>query len=191
MSAVESIATPEGLLRMTDGARYELVAGQLVEKNVSQESSWIAGELLRLLANYCDITRAGWAFPADAGYQCFAEDANRVRKPDVSFVRSELIERYGMPAGFAPYPPDLAAEVVSRNDNFEDLSEKINEYLAAGIRLVWIIDPISRKVSVYHPDGRGVILSAEDELDGEGVVPGFRCKVGDLFRRLDGLPSSS
>lgn len=187
MATVETLYTPADLLRMPEAVRFELVGGQLVERNVSQESSWIAGELYRLLANYCEATGVGWTFPADAGYQCFADDSAKVRKPDVSFVRSEVIQRHGMPAGFAAYAPDLAVEVISPHDRSEMLSEKIEEYLAAGVRLVWVVDPLARKVSVYRPDGRGVILSAEDELDGESLIPGFRCRIGDLFRRLDGL----
>lgn len=188
MSTVAALATPDDLLRMPESAHWELVDGRLTEKNVSQESSWIAGELHRLLANHCASSKVGWAFPADAGYQCFAGDATRVRKPDVSFVRAEVIDRHGMPSGFARHPPDLAVEVVSRHDNVEELSEKINEYLAAGVRLVWVVDPIGRKVLIYRPAGRGLILSADDDLDGEAVIPGFRCRISDLFHRLDTLP---
>ena len=189
MATIETLYTPDDLLRLPENVQFELVDGQLVERNMSQESSWIAGELHRLLANYCHATSVGWAFPADAGYQCFPDDPLKVRKPDASFVRAETIARHGLPAGYARYVPDLAVEVVSPNDTIEALSEKIEEYFAAGVRLIWVVDPLGRKISVYRPDGRGVILSANDTLDGEDVVPGFSSQIGDLFKKLDEIHS--
>ena len=188
MSTVETAFTPDDLLQMPESVQFELADGQLVERNMSQESSWLAGEIHRLLANHCEATQIGWAFPADAGYQCFPDDPGKVRKPDASFVRAEIIQRFGMPSGYPRFAPDLAVEVVSPNDVIETLSEKIDEYFTAGVLLVWVVDPVARKVSVYRPDGRGVILSAADALDGEAVVRGFRCTIGDLFNRLDSLP---
>jgi Uma2 family endonuclease len=187
MSTVESLVTPDELLRMPDAVGYELVGGQLVERNVSHDSSWIGGELYRLLANYCSETRVGWVFPSDASYQCFPDDPNMVRKPDISFVRQEEIEKSGLPSGHARFPPDLAVEVFSPNDRHEELSEKIRQYFAAGVRLVWVVDPVLREVFVHRPAGGGTILSRSDELNGEDVVPGFRCQVSDLFRNLDQL----
>lgn len=187
MSTVLAPVTPADLLRMPEGVQFELVGGQLVERNMSHESSWIAGELLRRLANHCEATNAGFAFPADASYQCFPDDPGKVRRPDVSFMRMELVQRHGMPPGHSRVAPDLAVEVVSPNDLAEAVSEKVVEYISAGVRLVWVIDPVTRQVFVHHPDSRGVILSADDELHGENVVPGFRCRVGDLFQRLAGV----
>lgn len=187
MSTATAAITPEELLRLPENVQFELVGGQLVERNMSHESSWIAGELHRLLANHCDATQAGFSFPADASYQCFPDEPDKVRRPDVSFIRQELIQKHGLPQGHSRIAPDLAVEVVSPNDYVESLSEKVIEYLSAGVRLVWVIDPISRQVFVHHPDSRGVILAADDELNGEDVVPGFRCRVGDLFRRLEGI----
>ena len=185
-----TLYTPEDLLNLPENVQFELVGGQLVERNMSQESSWIAGELHRRLANHCEATGLGWAFPADAGYQCFPDDPGKVRKPDVSFVRNEVIARFGMPAGYARFAPDLAVEVVSPHDIIEALSEKIDDYFSAGVRLVWVIDPLARKAFIHRPQGRGLILPEADELDGEDVVPGFRCPIGELFRRLDALSPS-
>jgi Uma2 family endonuclease len=105
-----------------------------------------------------------------------------VRRADVSFIRKE---RYPWDQlaedGYTTIPPDLAVEVVSPNDTVSGLVEKIGEYLRAGVRLVWIIDPPTRTVQVWRSDQSGAWLGAEDELSGEDVVPGFRCRVADLF----------
>ena len=77
--------------------------------------------------------------------------------------------------------PDLAVEVISPNDLASEVNEKIDEYLSAGVSLVWVIDPDSKTVSVYRKDGSTARLRESDELSGEDVIPGFSCKVNDIF----------
>src|SRR2546423_11512315 len=83
--------TAEDLLRLPNSINFELVDGQLVERKMGFESSWIGGQLFLLLAAYCNAHRLGWAAPADASFQCFADDPDRVRKPDVSFIRLDRL----------------------------------------------------------------------------------------------------
>jgi hypothetical protein len=85
--ATETQYTPEDLLAMPDGKNYELVGGQLVERKMGVESSWVAGRLRSHLDQYCKAHGFGWALIPDTGYQCFPHDPSLVRKPDVSFVR--------------------------------------------------------------------------------------------------------
>src|SRR5262249_2476430 len=86
-----------------------------------------------------------------------------------------------LPQGHAHLAPDLAAEVVSPNDTYEEVDQKIEEYLRAGVRLVWIISPRNHTIRVYRFNGSSHSLRENDELDGEDVLPGFRCPVRDLF----------
>ena len=78
--------TPQDLLEMPDGELYELVDGNLVERDTGARASWIGGQLLRLLANFLDLHKLGWVFPADNSYQCFPDAPDKVRRPDVSFI---------------------------------------------------------------------------------------------------------
>jgi Uma2 family endonuclease len=78
-------------------------------------------------------------------------------------------------------PPDIAIEVTSPNDVIYELEEKVEEYLRAGVRLIWLIHPEVRVIQVIRGDGSGYRLRAGDELSGEDVVPGFRCPVASLF----------
>ena len=88
MSTVaEQTYTPEDLLAMPDRKDYELVDGHLVERHMSQLSSWVAGRLFRLIDIFVDEHQLGWAWPADQGYVCFPDSPGKVRIPDVSFVR--------------------------------------------------------------------------------------------------------
>lgn len=174
--------TPEALLAMSDGDQYELVDGELVERQMGFRSSRVGGELFWLLKSHCRQHQLGWVVPSDTGYQCFPDDPGKVRKPDVSFIRASRLAVEDEPEGWARIAPDLAVEVVSPNDLFEAVSIKVREYLEVGVRLVWVVDTATKMIYVYHHDRRDEILTQEDdELSGEDVVEGFRCRVADLF----------
>jgi Uma2 family endonuclease len=121
-------------------------------------------------------------FPASLGYRCFADDPDKVRKPDVTVVGAARLAALPEPnPGFMPIVPDLAVEVVSLHDTVHDLNEKLREYREAGFPLVWIVDPETRTVTIHPRGGRPRILTADDEIAAEEALPGFRCKVGELF----------
>jgi Uma2 family endonuclease len=174
--------TPDDLLKMPDGDRYELVNGQLVERNMSTLACFVAGIIYHHFASYCFGERAGWPFPEGTTYQCFPGDPNRVRKANVSVFQWQrrTIEEFRT-EGHCRLAPDLVVEVVSPNDEVYEVAEKVQEWLAAGVRLVWVVNPLHRTVEVHRGTGAGTILRASDELTGEDVVPGFRCRVGELF----------
>jgi Uma2 family endonuclease len=181
MSATATVYTPDDLLAMPDGDHFELVDGHLVERNIGAESSHIASKLLSLLLAFCEQHGLGWVFGPDCGYQCFPGRPTTVRRPDVSVVRSGRFEGDQVPTGYVTLAPDLAVEVLSPNDLDYETDQKIEDYLAAGVPLVWVINPQSKTVLIYRADGSIQGLRANDELSGEGVVPGFRCRVGDIF----------
>ncbi len=169
--------TPEELLEMSDGVGFELVDGQLVERNLSMESSWVGGELFRLLGNHCREKQLGFVFPADAGYECFPDSPKKIRRPDVSFVAHSRFPNGTIPVRFMKLAPDLAVEVVSPHDLYENVLAKVGEYLSVGVRLVWIIDPKQRAAQIYRLDGTTTFLRSGGELSGEDVVPEFRCPL--------------
>jgi Uma2 family endonuclease len=179
--AVKSRHTPEDLLTMLDGDRFELVNGELVERKRGWDSSWIGGQLYTILNLYCKENRAGRVAPADASYQCFPDAPNLVRRPDVSFIRWGRLPGGKRPRGHCPIAPDLAVEVVSPNDLYSEVEEKVAEYRRAGVRLVWVVHPPTRTVRVHRLDGTVTDLTEADELSGEDVIPGFHCAVRDLF----------
>ncbi len=174
--------TPEDLLTMPGGENFELVRGQLVERHMGILAGWVGGELIRVLGNHCRQHRSGWILPGgDAGYQGFPGSPRTVRKPDVSFVRHGRFHKDQLPDGYSSVVPDLVAEVISPNDKYEEVDEKIEEYLRAGVRLVWVISPRNHTIRVYRANGSSHSLREGDELNGEDVVAGFRCPVRDLF----------
>ncbi len=173
--------TPDELLSLPGADRFELVDGELLEISMGAESSHISIRLVMLIGAYCQLHGKGLLFGPDCGYQCFADDPNRIRRPDVSFVSGGRLPNDLPPKGFIRIPPDLAAEVVSPGDSAYEVGRKAEEYLEAGTPLVWIINPDARTVLVYRADGSIIGLRENDELTGDPVLPGFRCRVSDLF----------
>ena len=183
MATVETNATltPGDLLALPDGKGFELVDGNLQELHVGALSGWIGGTLYLVLRSFCDLHKLGWTFPCETGFQCFPDNPNTVRKPDVSFVRFGRLPSEQVPVGWIRVAPDLVAEVVSPNDLVSELEAKVFEYQQAGVRLIWIINPDTRTVRIHRIDGSIGGLRERDMLDGEDVVPGFRYAVRDLF----------
>ena len=104
-----------------------------------------------------------------------------MRVPDVAFVRREREDAVGIVDGYFPGPPDLAVEVISPNDRYSEVAEKVEDWLAAGTRMVVVVDS-RRRVAVVHLPGREpVTLTEQDTLDGGDVVPGWSMPVADIF----------
>lgn len=117
----------------------------------------------------------------ESGYILFKNPDGRdtVRGPDVAFVAKERAPN-GFTEGYAPFAPDLAVEVISPNDLVYDVEEKVDEYLRAGTRLVWVISPRSKTVTVYTPTSIRVV-DINGTLDGGDVLPGFSLPVKAIF----------
>ena len=181
--------TPEDLLAMPDGHRFDLVDGHLVERNVGAESSWIALQINRYMGNYAETSQHGLVLGPDCGYQIFPDDPNRVRFPDGSFIRSGRLPNDVLPRGHIRIVPDLVLEVVSPNDLAWEVDMKVTEYLQAGVPLVWVFYPDTRTVSVYRAGGKAARLGVGETLYDAEVLPGFTCPVADVFLRQPAAPA--
>jgi Uma2 family endonuclease len=174
--------TPEELLAMPEGGRYELVDGIPVEKTMSLLSGRVEAKMIRMLEGHCEDPDLGWVLGPTCGYRCFRWKPGQVRRPDVSFIaRDRLPSEEHWSDGYITIAPDLAVEVTSPTDKVYDLEEKIEEYLRAGVRLIWVIHPEVRAIQVIWADGTGLRVRSGGELSGEDVIPGFRCPVDALF----------
>jgi len=136
--------------------------------------------LYRLMGHVL-TNRLGHCYGEKTVYHIFPDDPKRSRIPDGSFIRSGRLPGEESPRGEFTIAPDLAIEVVSPNDLVEDLHERINDLLGAGVRLVWVVIPSTRQIFVYRPEGPVTRLSDADELSGEDVVPGFSCPIVAIF----------
>src|SRR2546430_5532548 len=113
----QSLFTPTGLLDLTDSVAFELVDGHLVERNMGGESSLVALTIGMLLRQHVGQHKLGLVFGADAGYQCFADAPDKVRRADVSFIARDRLPNNAPPKGYIKIAPDLAIEVISPNDS--------------------------------------------------------------------------
>jgi len=108
------------------------------------------------------------------------------RVPDVLFVRKERLKAYEAETENSDLKPlalvpDLVVEVVSKNDTYSDVNEKIDAYLDDGVELIWVVDPQRKRVAVYEGNDQPVMLGEGDSLSGGDVVPGFELKVSEVF----------
>ena len=173
--------TAEDLERLyIPGKKVELVRGvPVVQELPSTLHSLVAGELFQRLRTFVGQHGLGFVFPQDAGFK-IASDPDTVRGPDVAFVSRERMPEVPR-RGYVRLAPDLVVEVVSPNDRPGEVRAKVAEWLQAGSRLVWTIDPDPLGGRVYRPDGSESLLGPQDTLDGEEVVPGFSCPLRDLL----------
>lgn len=176
---LEAVISVRKFDMLPDPHRYELVDGMVEEKDMGSLSSWVGGELYALLREYCRAHKYGWAWHADAGFDCFHSDT--VRFPDVAVMQYGRLTNEELPDGHIGIAPDLAAEVVSPNDRIDDLERKLLDYRRAGVRLVWLVFPALRIARVHRPDRTITELAENELLTGETVLPGFHVRVGDLF----------
>lgn len=161
--------------------RLELVRGVPVrEPRLAPLHARTVSTLAWLLEGFARETGAGVVL-VEAGF-LLSRDPDTVRGPDVSFVASSRIPGDGyVREGFWPMAPDLAVEVLSPGNRASEMQEKVLEYLAAGGRQVWVVDPRLRSVTVHTPGGEARLFTAGAVLEGGEVLPGFRVPVEELF----------
>ena len=182
MTSTLQRSTASELFEMPDdGFRYELVKGELRRMSPSgSEHAVIIGRLTMRLGQHIEANDLGVYFGAEAGFK-IDSDPDTVRAPDVAFVSRGRVPESGIPKNFWSGAPDLAVEVVSPGDTFNEVEEKVEQWLNAGARAVWVVNPKRRGVTVYRSMTEVTHLSEADELDGGEVVPGFHCKVAEIF----------
>lgn len=175
--------TAEELFRMPDDGyhRYELVRGEL--RTMAPLGAYHAKSATRVgmhLGNFVNENDLGEVYIAEVGF-LIGSNPDHVRAPDVAFVSREREDEVGEMHGYFPGPPDLAIEVISPNDIYREVDEKVQDWLDAGTRMVIVINPRRREVRVHTPTSDTVILTPGDTLDGGDVVPGWRIPVSRVF----------
>ena len=98
----------------------------------------------------------------------------------MAFVRTSRVPAADAD-GFLPLAPDLAVEVLSPGDRPGETLAKVGDWLEAGARLIWVVDPERRRAHVYRADGTEAIVTDADPLDGEDVLPGFTLSLGAIL----------
>jgi Uma2 family endonuclease len=159
----------------------ELVAGEIVrEPAPGEEHGWVAGNLLALLGHFVREHRLGRFYAAETGF-VVARGPDTVRAPDAAFVSYERLATTIRRGPYFEGAPDLAVEVLSPSNTRAEMAAKVRDFLAAGARAVWVVDPSREEVTVHRPGRPPETLSRTDTLDAGSAVPGFRLPVRDIF----------
>lgn len=166
---------------------YELVRGDLIMMSpASPVQGRYAARLGSALQSYVEDHNLGEVYTAEPGFILQPETETEpdpvVRAPDVAFVRTERIPPADQQAGFWPLAPDLAVEVISPSETAKSIQQKVEDYLAAGTRMIWLVYPDSKIVVEYQPRAQIRQYGIEDSLAGGEVLPGFAYALGRLFR---------
>jgi len=163
-----------------DGKRRELVKGELREMPPASGRHGIHGGRLQAYLGYYVLTqKLGQIFLAETGFT-IARAPDTVRAPDIAFVSTNRLPD-PLPDDYFELAPDLAIEVVSPNDTKRKVREKVNDWLDAGVRLIWVVDYQRRTITEYRSRHRVHMRTEEDILDGGDVVPGFSLPVREVF----------
>jgi Uma2 family endonuclease len=163
------------------GLRHELIRGEVVTMSLAGgQRGEVSLEIGRLIANHVKAHRLGKTYAAETGF-IIERDPDTVRGADVAFLRAERVALITNPKKQIPFAPDLVVEVRSPNDRDDDVEDKVQMWLKAGVLLVWSVDPESQTVVVYRPGTEPVTLQANETIDAGDVVPGFRCLVAEFF----------
>ena len=161
--------------------RQELVDGILYEMEPPGAlHGWVASQIGDQLTRHVAHAGLGVVFTSEVGFH-LRSDPDTVRGPDGSFVARARVEQSGIPAGYWPGPPDLAVEVVSPDDRRSEVEGKALDWLASGTRAVVVLDPPLRTATVYRARDDIRVLTADETLDLDDVVPGWSARVGALF----------
>jgi Uma2 family endonuclease len=164
-----------------DGHRYDLIRGKLIRMSPARgRHGEISSKIDWLIGNVVWPERLGRVYTAEAGF-ILARGPDVLLCPDVAFVSAERLPPDTEREQFMDLPPDLAVEVLSPSETARASREKVDAYLAAGAKVVWVVDPVRRSVAVHLASGVSEILSEDDHLDGGDLLPGFNVPVTEIF----------
>ena len=177
----QALLTAEELLRLNlPNKRTELVRGMLIIREpAGYQHGDVAMRLGAAIHRHVEAHGLGRVFAAETGFT-LARGPDTVRAPDVAFISTARIPEKP-PRGFAEMAPDLAVEVLSPDDYAPEMLEKVADWLKAGTKLIWVVDPIRMNARVYRADGSETLLGKTDALDGEDLLPQFALALGPLF----------
>lgn len=169
----EMIAHTLGVCELVRGEVVNLSPGGFVHSNIT-------AKLVLELGKWNERGQHGYVLTCEMGIMV-QRAPDTVRGADVAYYSSDRLPADNMPDGFCAVPPNLVVEVTGKGQGWRDMVEKTSEYLRMGVDRVWVIDPRTKRVHVFRADNEPVILSDDDTLADADIIPGFTCKVANLF----------
>ncbi len=179
-----TLQLPPSVVRSQEPGHYELVDGEIVKKTVGAADIALANLLNESLAVAVRAANCGLSY-VEMG---FTMTNGNGRIPDVAFLSYQTWARNRRipPGDYMPVAPELAIEIISLNELAMAAIYKVQEYFESGVQQVWVVYPNIEQVYCYTSPTSVRILTRDDELTADPLVPGFRLGVADLFPSLEG-----
>ena len=160
---------------------FELEHGKVVEMPPpKRQHGYVCNNAAWILTNHARSCGVGIVCTNDSGV-IVERSPDTVRGPDVAYY-DDVTDSADVLAEYASVPPVVAVEVLSPEDRVNKVAEKVDEYLAFGVKQVWVVDPEEKDVAVHRPGQSMTLLEGDAELTGGDELPGFSCRVSDFFR---------
>ena len=181
MAEVKTLVTAEQFYQMPyPDVRTELVDGEIVQMSPpGYEHGRICSRIDLKLRSFVEARSLGEVV-TEVGF-ILRRNPDMVRGPDLAFISQAKLEAHGGTSKFWRGAPDLAVEVLSPEDRTSEVLRKVGDYLEAGTRLVWVVDPETQTVSAYRGLQQVRVYRIGEELPGEDVLPGFSLPVAQIF----------
>jgi Uma2 family endonuclease len=183
MSVGQALMTAEEFKQIaadSDGL-VELVRGEVIEMSrAGKLHGLVCGHVAFFLMSWSKSRESGWVMTNDVGVLT-ERDPDSVRGPDVLFIRKERLPRPGDDENWLMIPPDLCVEVLSPNDRWSEVIEKISEYFHLGVPEVWVLDPATHEIQIHLDSQRLPTTLHDGDTLTSDRLPGFECAVSDLF----------
>jgi Uma2 family endonuclease len=182
-----TLINAEEFAQMSFDSPVELIRGEIVEMT---RPGGIHGRVCfnvnRVFVRWPNVDSGYGVYSNDTGFLT-ERDPDSVRGPDLAVVREDVFADGRIPQGVIRQSPELCVEVRSPSDRWSEVLGKVGEFLDAGVKEVWVVDPVARRVHVYVAGGDVVILRQDDTLKSV-ALPDLEFRISELFR---GLPSTS
>ena len=182
MATTEKLLTAEEFERLPDdGKRYELIDGELRE--MPPTAHWhgeVESNIVIRLGGYVQAHGFGSVSCGEILY-IVHRNPDRVRAADIAFIRQHRVPPLEARQHIMEVIPDLVIEILSKHDTVEEISGRIDDWLNAGVQVLWVVDPFRRTVTIYQPGRDPTLLGEHGILEADPVVPDFRCPVAEIF----------
>jgi Uma2 family endonuclease len=182
MATTEKLLTAEEFEALPDdGKRYELIDGELRE--MAPTVNWhgeVESKLVVRVGSHVEAQHLGIVSCGETLY-VVRRNPDRVRAADIAFIRQERVPPLQARQHIMEVLPDLVVEILSKSDTIEEVNDKIDDWLNSGVQMLWVVDPFRRTVTIYQPRHDPILLGEHGVLDGDPIIPGFRCPVTEIF----------
>lgn len=180
MATTTRPVTADDLQALGEDAHVELIRGAIHEMSPSKPlHGFVSGNFAMELGLY-GRQAGGRILTGEAGY-LLERDPDTLLVPDVAYVKTDRLPPRDQWNRYCEVAPDVVVEVLSPSNSPAEMDRKVATYLAAGVPLVWVADPVPQRITAHRPGMAPQILEIDDVLDGGDVLPGFRVPVRTFF----------